>query len=740
MGATFIGVRHHSPACARVVAATIEALQPAYVLVEGPSEMNDRMDELLLGHRLPIAIFTSYQDEDRSHTSWTPFCDYSPEWVALTVGTRHRAVVQFIDLPAWHEAFDCDNRYADAELRYTRVIDRLCREFAVDNIDALWDHLFEVGLDDGRAERLAAYFDALRGEANASRQDATREQYMASWVRAAVAEAGDRPVVVVTGGFHAPALRTLAETGSTDWPEVPRADGASFLVPYSHKRLDSFTGYQSGMPSPGYYQRLWADGPAKAAAGLVESVVTRLRKRGHPVSTADLIAARTVAEGLARLRGHTELARVDVLDGLVSALVSEDLPRPVPWSRRGPLTPGTHPAVVEMVAVLSGDQVGHLHPDTPTPPLVADVEEELQRHRLAHAGDVRLDLADEDDLARSRTLHRLRVLRIPGFNRRDNRGSLSDPDLHELWLLNPVDRLPALVEAGAYGRTLADAAGGALRERATGAGLARLATTLFDAVLCGIDTLPDDTVAKLADAVEDGPDLGELGSVLTDVLALWRHDWLLGTARNEVWGAVINAAVTRVLWLIEGLRGGPASADPYRLRAVVAARDALRHAPSVVDRDPAAVVALAHRVSGYTDAPPDIRGAACGLAWSLGGAVDTSLTGIDGPRVVGDWLAGLFALAHVEVLSDNELIGVLDRIVSAMTADDFLVALPALRQAFEYFPPRDRETIATMVLAHRGVRGSARGLVRLPVNARLLAETAALEARVAEKLAREGLA
>ena len=37
---------------------TIARLRPAYVLVEGPSDMNDRIGELLLGHELPIAVFS----------------------------------------------------------------------------------------------------------------------------------------------------------------------------------------------------------------------------------------------------------------------------------------------------------------------------------------------------------------------------------------------------------------------------------------------------------------------------------------------------------------------------------------------------------------------------------------------------------------------------------------------------------------------------------------------------------
>lgn len=75
--AVFLGVRHHSPACARLVARAIATLRPAYVLVEGPADMNGRLDELLLGHRLPVAVFSHYRDESRVATSWAPLCDYS---------------------------------------------------------------------------------------------------------------------------------------------------------------------------------------------------------------------------------------------------------------------------------------------------------------------------------------------------------------------------------------------------------------------------------------------------------------------------------------------------------------------------------------------------------------------------------------------------------------------------------------------------------------------------------------
>ena len=744
MTVTYIGVRHHSPACSRLVAATIEAVRPAHVLIEGPADLNHRLDELMLGHELPIAVYTYYRDAERVHGSWAPFCDYSPEWVALRTGRTVGAEVRFIDLPAWHPAFgERSNRYADADHRYQTVTDRLCREFAVDNTDTLWDHLVEAAPDEGLAERLTAYFDLLRGESEAGEDDRAREEHMASWVRAA---ALDGDVVVVTGGFHTPAIRSLAAQGSSDWPAVPKppegAVGDSYLVPYSHKRLDAFTGYQSGMPSPEYYQRLWTDGVGPAAEAMVESVVARLRGRKQLVSTADLIAARTLTAGLARLRGHEFPSRTDVLDGLVSALVHDDLPQSPPWSTRGPIAVGTHPAIVEMVAAFSGDRVGRLHEKTPLPPLVADVSAELERLKLDHDGSVRLDLTDELDLLRSRTLHRLRVLRVPGFARRSGPSGGADPVLDEQWQLTPSDaRLPALIEAAAHGASLADGAAFALRERIPDADIADLATLLFDGALCGIDTWSPEVADTLADGIAQAGELDALGHVLATVLGLWRHDRLFGTAGSPALAPMIVAAVDRSLWIMEGVRGGPAPANPARLRAVAACRDALLHAGSKLGLDWSAALSVAARVAGNAAAPPDLRGAACGFGWSLGDDVDAAqaVVGVSGPRVIGDWLAGLFAVARERVLSEERIIAVLDDIVSDMSEEDFLVALPALRQGFAYFPPAERETVARLVLALGGGEGSVRSLLHAEVDPLVVARGMALETTVDRVLAEQGL-
>jgi hypothetical protein len=85
------------------------------------------------------------------------------------------------------------------------------------------------------------------------------------------------------------------------------------------------------------------------------------------------------------------------------------------------------------------------------------------------------------------------------------------------------------------------------------------------------------------------------------------------------------------------------------------------------------------------------------------------------------------------------VLGVLDQVLSGLAEHDFLMALPSLRLAFSWFPPREREAIATRLLERRGLRGSARSLLRLAGDPEQLARARAVEARVDDLLDREAL-
>ena len=75
-----------------------------------------------------------------------------------------------------------------------------------------------------------------------------------------------------------------------------------------------------------------------------------------------------------------------------------------------------------------------------------------------------------------------------------------------------------------------------------------------------------------------------------------------------------------------------------------------------------------------------------------------------------------------------------------LSLEDFLIALPALRMAHAYFPPRERERIAERVLALHGKGAQhARGFLKLSADTATLSASRLLEARVDDLERRFGL-
>ncbi|SOD29980.1 hypothetical protein SAMN05518800_5583 [Variovorax sp. YR752] len=765
-----VGVRHHSPACARLVAERIRTLRPAYVLIEGPADFNERLDELYLPHQLPVAIY-SYLSGDQTHRgSWSPFAEHSPEWQALQVAREVGAAVRFIDLPAWHDAFSrMENRYADVadhehEERAEAYERALTEKLSVQGRDALWDHLFEDGCDAAElAQRLSTYFDNLRGEDRGSQGNQAREQMMARWIAWAMAQPGEpgrAQALVVCGGYHAPALARLwqglpAELPATPQPSLESSDNeeapgtpdpeatlrfGSYLVPYTFKRLDAFAGYASGMPSPAYYQWVWDHGPEGAARRALQHVMQRLREKKLPASTADLMAVHLRAQGLARLRGHEKPLRSDWLDALAGALVKDALDAPLPWTYRGAIRPGTDPVLVQAMDVLAGDTVGRLAPGTPQPPLVAAVQAELAARGIVLRGQLKLDLLLDADRAKSRVLHRLSILRLPGVRRTQGPKLAMSGERTELWSLSePLEQQAALIEAGAWGASLHDAARARLEDdlRQAHGRIGPLADGLNQAAWAGLSALSDALLRELRGAIASEPRFEALGPALSVLHTLLRHGQMLGMADAPVLRVVIESGFDRALWLLEP----PAAITPADMQAHLEGHLALRrivadvlahaqdnahdaHAPSLLDVEPARALAVWQRKAADTSAAPVSRGAALGATLSLAGRIADARTHSDHgvseamqllhslpAPVLGDALTGLLALARETLSSEPAFVAGMDRTVQALDNADFVRAMPSLRAAFAWLPPQERGLLADQVLAlHDATHLSRRAL------------------------------
>ncbi|MGZ8248151.1 DUF5682 family protein, partial [Methylomagnum sp.] len=742
------GIRHHSPACARRVGDIIRRERPKAVLIEGPSDFNPRLDELALPHRLPIALYSYAHTDTGPAQCWYPFLEYSPEWVALRAGRETGADVRFIDLPHWrYRALEETRRRADATRpnprdRYTQVVGTLCERFHCDGADALWDHLFEAAPDAELDARLDLYFAELRGDdsdGGDSPDDTAREDFMARHIAACAQQYRDDPdalILVICGGWHRPALERLwpgyFAAGTADFPDLPAPPDAGpagcYLGPYEFRQVEALAGYGAGMQSPLFYQWCWNAGRAAAVEKAIAAVVQRLRAQKVPFATADFVGLRRTIEGLANLRGHAPPTRADVLDGFLATAVKESLDQRPPWSERGVLTAADHPVLREALLALTGDGRGQLDGATPQPPLVKDVARilaELDLRPTPHPRLVRLDRREPADRTRAETLWRLRLLGVGGVALKDTQASRATRHLPEAlryeehWQLVQNERwYPDLIEASVHGATLAQAAENALLAElnAYGGAAAGLATALIRAVRAGFRDLGERLAGELAACLPRCHDHGELAQAGLPLLELARTGFW-GEALRGLLGPSLAGIGERLLWLLDGHQAGNRAALEQDADAVRFLVGLLDLAPPEFD-GPFAVAALV-RLARRRDGPPALRGAALGAAHGLGSiAADEVLVLVRAvpPRdELGDFLYGLFATARELATRDRGIVAAIHGAVAALAVEDFLVALPRLRGAFGWFPPRERGAIAARVAEVLGLsRGEQMGLLRLP--------------------------
>ncbi len=732
-----IGVRHHSPACARLVEARLRAWRPDHVLIEGPSDFNDRIGELQSPeHCAPIAIFSYYAEAGHTRHCFAPFSDYAPEWIALQTAADIGAQVRFIDLPYWHEGSrGRASRVADADAsrRQRRRERALAERLGMDDGDALWDHLFEQSLPQAElAQRLACYFDELRRDELGDASDLAREAYMARWI-ARTLRTGER-VLVVCGGWHRAALlQQVNEIRAADDNAFELAVPASierhgsFLVPYSDRRLEALGGYAAGVQSPAWYRWLYRHGAEAAAELALRAIIERLRERKQVISTASLIAAATRTQLLARLRGHAQPMRVDVLDGALDAICSDALSAPPPWQARETLSMRDDPLLREALLALTGDCVGRLAPGTPLPPLVFDVEVTLETLALTGSQSLQLDRHREAHRLRAECLWRLQILRIPGFEFRGSsapraaRQLAADQHPLEDWRLTPSDeRHVALIEAGAYGPTLQAAALRRLEEQlAEASDVDALAGTYAAALRAGYAGLGATLLSNLHAAIAGCHQHGALARAGLRLLTLLASRLGPDDPRALV-APALAAILLRLLWLLEGLSAPnqPAHADDVDALRLV---DRMLGAELPLSVPIEVILATLARLAGSTHLPPSARGACFGVLWrqpdneACESTLLQTVRGFASGEPLGDFLYGLFALARSECGRSPELLGVLDQAICAMSEHEFLLAAPSLRQAFHFFPPRERADIGLQLARRLGQEDRIDGdWLRLP--------------------------
>ncbi|HET6213946.1 MAG TPA: DUF5682 family protein, partial [Micromonosporaceae bacterium] len=600
MNPVLLGVRHHGPGSARAVRRVLSAYQPEVVLIEGPPEADPLValagDE---GMRAPVALLAYPGDAKRTaagpgrdqgpRAAFWPFGEFSPEWQALRWAVAHEVPAHFIDLPATVQLALGDplhSRGGEQGLRADPV-GALAEAAGYDDPERWWEDVVEhrsdppagageladalrpfAAIAEAMAEVRAQSPAAIDGEPDPDRvTEERREAAMRSALRTALREY--ERVAVVCGAWHVPALTAPLPTATADarvLRGLPKVKVAMTWVPWTHARLASGHGYSAGVRSPGWYHHLFTTAPEQTVPRWLVRAAGVLRRDGLPVSSAHVIEATRLADALATMRGRPVPGLVEVTDAALAVLCEGDPLRLKLIQRR----------------LVVGERLGSVPERTPGVPIARDVAASQRRLRLPprpEQRDVDLDLRREIDLERSRLLHRLGLLGVDwgvALAGRRGRGTF-----WESWRLAWQPEFSVdLVDAGAYGTTVRDAASARVTEQAAAATTLAEVTALVER--CLLAELPDGLPAVL-DALDERMARDHDVAHLMDALPALARTVRYGDVRRTDLPALVHVTEGLITRICVGMPAAVAGLDDAAAAGMRDRIDAVHAAIALLD-------------------------------------------------------------------------------------------------------------------------------------------------------------
>ncbi|MFF2953242.1 DUF5682 family protein [Kitasatospora sp. NPDC057965] len=717
---TLLGVRHHGPGSARSVAAALEQLRPDAVLVEGPPEADPILALAAEKDMVPPVALLAHAADDPARAAFWPYAEFSPEWVAIRYATGLGLPLRFIDLPAGYAFADAgeaeepggdDGDEEDADLPRDPIA-RLAEAAGHDDPERWWEDVVEhrrPGDDEDALAPFAAVAEAmtaLREDGAAGRRDERREAYMRQQIRAA-RRAGHRRIAVVCGAFHVPALAAMPTVAHDRalLAELPRKVRTEITwVPWTHRRLSQLTGYGAGIVSPGWYHHLHrTDGDP--LPGWLTRAADLLRAEDHPVSSAHVIEAVRLARTLAVMRGRPLAGLTETLDAV-----------------RAVMCDGSDVALALVQdRLVIGDALGEVPEAAPAVPLQRDLARLQRALRLKPdpaPRELDLDLRKDTDAARSRLLHRLRLLGVDwGVPVRSSVASTGT--FRESWRLCWQPEFAVrIAEAAQWGTTVERAAvGKAVGTARAAVELAELTGLVETCLVAGLAEALPAVMRVLADCAALDTDVAHLAGALPALVRALRYGDVRGTdhgALGEVAAGLADRICVGLPPACTGLDAAGAAVMRGHLDEVHGAIGLLDQADGpaagLADRWAATLRALARREpSGgpATGVPGLLRGRAVRLllddgrldSAEAGRRLGLVLSAANSPADAAGWIEGFLTGGGALLLHDPRLLGLLDGWLTGVPAEVFTDVLPLLRRTFATLEAGVRHTVGGRVAA-----------------------------------------
>ncbi|MFE3254881.1 DUF5682 family protein [Nocardia sp. NPDC059091] len=725
------GIRHHGPGSARSLALALARFRPDAILIEGPSDADPLIGYLAAEGMSPPVALLAYQPDSPAKAAFWPFATFSPEWVALRYAVDNGVAVGFCDLPA-----NVALAVADEPGDRTDPLAILAAAAGYDDAERWWDAIVESASDADIFAAVNAAMGALREHAEhldgatagresdsvvpvegsgtaeedeplsedgpvsiesvritVDAQTLRREAHMRQIMRKALKDGAQR-LAVVCGAWHAPALEGKLGPAAADariLKGMPKSKATLTWVPWTHSRLASSSGYGAGITSPGWYHHLFTETEQPIARWLTK-VAGTLRAHDLPVSSAHIIESVRLADTLATMRGRPLAGLSEVTEATRSVLCDGD------------------ETLLRLVSteLVVGEALGTVPDGTPTVPLEADLRAQIRTLRLKQQAlerTVDLDLRTDGGLARSRLLHRLRLLGI-GWGKLTDSQVRNTGTFRETWTLRWRPELAiSIVEASRWGTTLPSAAEAKILDTAhdPDATVGKVASALEEALLADLGGATDGLIVRLESVAALDHDVTHLMSALPGLLRIVRYGDVRGTdsaALTRVADSLLVRSCAGLPGTVTGLDADASAALRAQIDAVhlaLSARDDewatgtwLSTLETLADRDDVNGGIVGRAVRLLCDAER-IDGAESGRR--LSAALSVGRTAPDKAA----WIDGFLGGRGLLLVHDRNLLSLIDDWLCGLDEAQFVATLPLLRRTFGAFESGERQAIGQAV-------------------------------------------
>ncbi len=700
MAVHILGIRHHGVGSAKQVREQLENLKPDIVLIEGPPEINEMLSLIgKEGLKPPVALMLYNIDEPKESTFY-PFADYSPEWVASKFAITNGIPVRALDLPA-NLSFNLRNIKREAQeddpvrekVSPSDPLDGFAKIDGFENGESWWEHYFEQvsSTSSGHFEAVMLSMQALRDsevKSSIDEENILREAYMRQIIRQTQNELYET-IAVVCGAWHGPALSDLKSTSKGDAviiKSIPKSKIkiATTWIPWTNIRLSMFSGYGAGILSPGWYEHLWETKDKKEISWLAR-VSDTFRKADMDISTAHIIEAYNLAVSLASIRNKSFVGLSELNESVLAVMCM-----------------GDH-ILLELIKekLIVGNKLGEVPSDIPKVPLQEDFEQTIKKLRLkltATENNLLLDLRKPTDLQKSIFFHRLAIL---GISWAKSTSVRTKGTFKESWTVYWEPEIVVEIIDKAYlGNTIETASQTVVLNKCAET---QMISEIAKLIELSIPAELFSSVQNLLDRINElsaiSADIVDLMKALPQLINVTRY----GNVRKSDLSVLNNIVGQLLVKVFVGLPNGCYGLDEENSNQMFGLISDLNQAIRIYDKEDTLEewVKTLYKVSDNDGIHPIIRGCVCRLLLDArvlteaeaDSRISLALSVANDPWNVAAWIEGFLRGNAMILIYDNKIWNLLYTWVSSIENNVFLELLPMLRRAFSKFEFAERRQI-----------------------------------------------